>query len=201
MPKKRIALDADGVLLNYNDAYPYVYERAFGRPLPLLRADAYHATNAYGLTLVKGSPEYDRFFASFDENAWATMPVFEGVIEGCHALHDAGYELICVSSMPPEFADARLRNFQLHDLPIAQVIATGRHSGDNPKLTVIEELQPVGFVDDLASNFLGVGSSVHKALVDRKCFDSPNTPEDTRLANTHHPSLKHFCDWWLTNKH
>lgn len=191
-----IALDADGVLLNYNMAFPRVHEKAFGKPLPKVRS-AYHARNVYDLYLPKGTPGHDQFFAHFQDEDWEAMPALEGAVEACHELHDAGYRLVCVSSMPPEFADARRRNFRALGFPIEQLIAVGRHGEGNPKLEVIHELAPVAFVDDLASNFQGVHCGVHKALIEYGHFDSPNQELDPALADSQHGSLWHFAQWWL----
>jgi hypothetical protein len=201
MKKRIFALDADGVLLNYNRAFPGVYQKAFGKPLELIRPDAYHATNAYGLTLAKGTPEYDQFYAHFGYEAWSTMPVYDGVVEACHALHQAGYTLVCVTSMPPEFEQARMENLRAHGLPFEQVIATGRYKGINPKLEVLQQLQPVAFADDLAHNFHGLDGSVHKGLIDYGNYDSPNRTLDLSVADSTHSSLLEFVTWWLANKH
>lgn len=197
--KPCIALDADGVLLNYNAAFPGVHQKAFGRPLPQVRK-AYHARNVYDLVLPKGTPEHDVFFAHFVEEDWRKMPALEGAVEACHALHDAGFRLVCVTSMPPEHAPARVHNFRELGFPIEDVIAVGRHGEGNPKLETIEMLSPMAFVDDLASNFEGLGAHVHKALIEYGHFDSPNLELDPALADSQHASVKQFADWWLQGR-
>lgn len=201
MKKKILAFDADGVLLNYNAAFPRVHQKAFGTPCELVRPDAYHATNAYGLSFVEGSAEQAQFYAHFGQEEWSTMPLFPGVKEACQVLHEAGYEIVCVTSMPTRFADARRENFRLHGLPIERVIATGRYLGDNPKRSHIEELAPVAFVDDLAHNFIGLGPQVHKALIDYRNYDSPNLGRDLSMVDTTHGSLLEFAHWWLMTHH
>lgn len=201
MKKKVLAFDADGVMLNYNEAYPGVYQKAFGKLLELVRPDAYHATNAYGLTLTPGTVEHDQFFAHFGEDAWSTMPLLPGVREACWLLHDAGYEIVCVTSMPTRFQEARRANFLLHELPIDRVIATGRYLGEHPKKAHIDELAPVAFVDDLAHNFIGIGPEVHKALIDYGNYDSPNLGQDLTVADSKHGTLLEFAHWWLKTHH
>jgi phosphoglycolate phosphatase-like HAD superfamily hydrolase len=201
MPKKIFALDGDGVLLNYKAAFPGVFRSAFGQELRLIRPDAYHATTAYGLTLETGTTEHDQFYSHFGDEAWSTMPLLPGVLQACMALHDAGYELVCVTSMPTRFQAARLANFQLHGLPIYRVTATGRYMGENPKLSALLELQPVAFVDDLAYNFHGLDSNIHKALIDYGNFDSPNRGADVTMADTTHGSFVEFVYWWLMTHH
>ncbi len=191
-----IALDADGVLVDYNSSYPPVWHRAFGIVLPKLRA-AYHAANAYGVQMVKGTPEYDKFMETFGDDDWRTMPALPGVPEACHALHDAGFSLVCVTSIPSRFAAARLDNLRALELPIDRVVAVGHSDTCNPKLQVLQELGAVAFADDLASNFEGVEPKTHKALIDYGHFDSPNLTLDTSLADSRHGSLLAFAKWWL----
>lgn len=201
MKKKIFALDADGVLLNYKAAFPGVFLKAFGKALALVRPDAYHATTAYGLTLMPGTAEHDQFFAHFDVEAWSTMPLLPGVREACQALHEADYELVCVTSMPTRFEAARLANFRSHGLPIDRVVATGRYMGENPKRSHIEALGPVAFADDLAHNFLGLGPEIHKALIDYGNFDSPNRGADVSMVDSTHGSFVEFVHWWLMTHH
>jgi phosphoglycolate phosphatase-like HAD superfamily hydrolase len=196
MKRRVIAIDADGVLVNYNASYPPVWQRAFGQILTLQRK-AYHAANAYGVQLVKGTPEYERFLATFGDEDWRAMPALDGVWEACHLLHDAGYSLVCVTSIPSRFTGPREDNLRRLDLPFDRVIAVGHSDTHNPKLSVIQELQPEAFVDDLASNFYGVGPDVHKSLIDYGHFDSPNLELDLGAVDSQHGSLREFTDWWL----
>lgn len=198
--QKIIALDGDGVLVNYNAMFPVVYKKAFGKELPLQNPQAYHAVNAYGLTLPKGTQEHEEFFAHFGESEWESFPLIEGAKEACLALHSAGYKLVVVSSMPSQFREARERNLRNHGLPISEVHATGRVGTNNPKQEVIDQLQPVAFVDDLASNFRGLPPTVHKALVNHDQFDSPNRLMDLAIADTQHECLHSFATWWLSEE-
>lgn len=197
MKSKSIVLDCDGVLLNYNAAYPKVWKKAFGKELLALQPGAYHAFNEYGAAF-EGEGHKQRFFAHFDEDAWSTMPALAGAISACTRLSEAGFQLICVSSMPDAYAKARQKNFQDLGFPIDTVIATGRVPGRNPKLETLRRLAPVAFVDDLADNFHGVDWGMHKALVDYGQADSPNRTIEPILADSTHRSLADFASWWLS---
>jgi beta-phosphoglucomutase-like phosphatase (HAD superfamily) len=68
-----IILDCDGVILNYNRAYPKVWKSAFGVDLELKREGCFHAFNEYDC-LFKSDEEKQQFYAAFTEEHWATMP-------------------------------------------------------------------------------------------------------------------------------
>lgn len=190
-----IALDCDGVLLDYNAAYPGVWRRAFGEELPPRNPACYHAAGAFGVKFT--DPEVKaRFYNHFDEEAWSTMPSLPGALQACHRLVELGFELVCVSSMPSEFAAARLTNLRALEFPIDTVIATGRHAqAANPKLEDLNRLQPVAFVDDLAHNFAGLPPGIHKALIERGHVDSPNLGYASE-HDSQHTSLSDFVDYW-----
>ncbi len=192
---KLIVLDCDGVLLDYNAAYPGVWRRAFGQELPPRNHDCYHAAGAFGIRFTDDRDKA-RFYEHFDEHAWSTMPELPGALQACQRLVELGFELLCLSSMPPEFANARLRNLHALQFPIETVIATGRYGqAENPKLEDLRRLMPVAFVDDLAHNFSGLPAGIHKALIERGHVDSPNLGYASE-HDTQHASLSDFVHYW-----
>ena len=85
------------------------------------------------------------FRRHFDETFWTSVPAIEGAVEACHRLHDAGFDLVCVSALEAEFESARLRNLRDLGFPIERVIATGNAAGErSPKADAITELEPGG---------------------------------------------------------
>src|SRR6185437_7893087 len=90
---KLIAIDADGVLLNYNHTYGKIWHQRFGEVLSVKEKSAYHCTTYYG---VVNPPKKDAFWQTFDEHGWSDMEPMEGAVEACHRLVRAGYHLICV---------------------------------------------------------------------------------------------------------
>ena len=192
-----LALDCDGVLLDFHLGYASAWERAFGYapaerdPLaywPIDRWEVEHLT-----------PERRPLLrAAFDEHFWATLPAIPGAREACVRLHDAGFELVCVSALELEFQDARLRNLRKLGFPIERVIATGNAEGErSPKADAIEVLDPVAFVDDYVLYLRGLPRHVHTALVLRAPNGSPNVGADLALANSVHDDLAGFVDHWL----
>ena len=197
MVRPVIALDADGVLLDFHLGYADAWRRAFGAvprerdPLaywPMDRWDVDRLDDA-------GRAHFRRFF---DETFWATVPAIPGAVEACHRLHEAGFDLVCVSALESAFETARLRNLRDHGFPIERVIATGNAPGQrSPKADAISVLDPEAFVDDYLPYLRGIPPHVHTALVLRAPNGSPNGGDDMRLARSVHDDLDAFAAHWL----
>lgn len=193
-----IALDADGVLLDFHVAYASAWQRVFGTmpaerdPLAYWPIDRWHVE-----TLLP--PRLDTFHAAFDEDFWGTVPLITGAVEACERLQQAGFDLVCVSALPPRYEAARLRNLRAHGFPIERVVATGDHRGPrSPKADAIAELRPQAFVDDYLPYLRGMPAEVHTALVLRAPNGSPNVGGELALAKSVHPDLADFAAHWLS---
>lgn len=198
MPKPLIALDADGVLLDFHLAYAGAWARAFGKAPAERDPLAYWPMDRWKVERLDEKKRV-QFRASFDERFWATVPAIEGALDACHRLHDAGYELVCVSALELEFEAARLRNLKQLGFPIERVIATGNEAVErSPKADAITELRPVAFVDDYLPYMRGVPRDIHTALVLRAPNGSPNVGNELVLAKSVHQDLAGFTEHWLT---
>jgi phosphoglycolate phosphatase-like HAD superfamily hydrolase len=199
MARPLIALDCDGVLLDFHLGYATAWTRAFGKapaerdPLAYWPIDRWHVERLD----VDGRA---RLRAAFDDEFWRTMPPIAGALDACHRLEAAGFDLICVTALDLEFEAARLRNLRDLGFPIERVIATGNAEGPrSPKAEAIEQLKPLAFVDDYAVYFRGLPEEVHKALVLRAPNGSPNVGIDLELAKSVHDDLAAFADHWLAS--
>ncbi len=197
MSRPVIALDADGVLLDYHLAYAAAWQRAFGEypaerdPLAYWPVDRWDVPT---LRLFKRR----RFRAEFGEQFWSTVPAMPGALEACRSLRDAGFELVCVSALEERYEAARLRNLRELGFPIERVIATGhRETVRSPKADAVEALAAEAFVDDYLPYFRGVASSIHTALVLRAPNGSPNEGAEMALASSVHQDLADFARSWL----
>lgn len=197
VPKKRIiALDADGVLLDYNKTAARVWERAFGVYPAMRDPKAYHFRNVYAMDLVDDGMRA-KYYATFARIGWRNMPAMPGAVEACQRLHDMGYELQVVSSMPTAFAAQRRDNLRDLGMPIAGVTATGRaKGGGNPKMAALLDFMPVAFVDDLLCNFEGVHDKMHCALIHWDSVDNPNEAHEHVLKASTHTDMLDFADYW-----
>ncbi len=197
MTKPLIALDADGVLLDFNRAYGSAWQRAFGAHPRERDPMAYWPMDRWDVERLDDVGR-DHFRAHFDELFWSTLHPEPGALDACHRLVNAGFDLVCVSALDSEFEAARLRNLQDHGFPIQRVIATGNAEGPrSPKADAIARLRPTAFVDDYLPYLRGLPPQVHTALVLRAPHGSPNTGEDMRLAHSTHQDLAAFATAWL----
>ncbi len=194
-----IALDADGVLLDYSTAYARAWERAFDWHPVEHDPSAYWPMDRWGVERLVGEP-LERFRACFDTEFWSTIPAIDGAIVGCNALHDAGFRLVCVSALELHHEAARLKNLRAHGFPIERVVATGATvSMCSPKASALAELDPEAFVDDYLPYLRGLKDSVHTALVLRQPRGSPNVGPELASIGSRHVDLLAFARWWLSS--
>jgi phosphoglycolate phosphatase-like HAD superfamily hydrolase len=195
---KLIALDGDGVLLDYHAAYRKAWQRAFGI-LPAIKDPlGYSVLDRFEIPRLDVAGR-SQLRAGMDDEFWATIPALDGAIEACHALVEAGYELICVSAVKEQHRQARLKNIQTLGYPIERVIATP-HTGQgdaSPKAQALEVLKPIAFVDDYAPYLRGIPQDLHAALLLREPNGSPNVGNALQLADSTHTNLAAFAQWWL----
>lgn len=189
--KPIIALDCDGVLLDYNHMFGIVYEKAFGIKPKIINCQAYHATNYYDLSM--NEEEKDIFYSVFDKEGWKEMKALPKAIEAVDKLDELGFEIVCVTAMPCYAQKDRLYNLKNLGFKIDQVIATGGSiDGKNPKKKFIEQLNPIYFVDDLMHNFQEINNETKFVLIEWKTFDNPNDGQDLALAHYKHDNLYNF---------
>jgi phosphoglycolate phosphatase-like HAD superfamily hydrolase len=197
MTRPILALDADGVLVDLHLGYAMAWQRAFGVYPAERDPQAYWPIDRWQVERLDGERRL-QLRAQFDEQFWTSLPAIDGAVQACHRLHDAGFDLVCVTALDAEFEPARLRNLRTLGFPIERVIATGHHEGErSPKADAIEALRPLAFVDDYIVYMRGVPEQVHTALVLRAPNGSPNTGEELALAKSVHQDLAAFADHWL----
>jgi len=197
MHKPVIALDADGVLLDYSAAYAGAWERAFGSRPVERDSTAYWPMDRWAVERLSGA-RLERFRSCFDDSFWSTIPAIRGAVEACNAMHDAGHTLVCVSALDACFEAARLKNLRDLGYPIERVIATSSAAGvESPKAHALRELMPAAFVDDYLPYFRGVPAAVHKALIHRQTSGSPNVGAELSTVVSQHEDLADFATWWL----
>lgn len=192
-----IAIDADGVLLDYNTAYRSAWEKAFGESPILTDVNAYWAFDRWGVRWLDGM-ELSKFQAVFDEEFWSTIPALPNAVKACEDLHAAGYQLVCVSAIESCFESARIQNIQDQGFPIERVICTAKDANNkSPKADALNLLRPVAFVDDFLPYFRGIPNDIHAALVLREPNGSPNVGEELSIIHSQHNDLASFASWWL----
>lgn len=198
MARPVIALDADGVLLDFHLAYAGAWQRAFGHYPAERDAQAYWPIDRWEVPRL-GFFRKRRFKAAFDEQFWSGVPAIEGALEACHRLHEAGFDLVCISALEERFEAARSRNLRELGFPIGRVIATGhRETSRSPKADAVEAVGAEAFVDDYLPYFRGIPERVHAALILRAPNGTPNVGPDLAWVSSSHQNLAAFADHWLS---
>jgi len=193
---KIIALDGDGVLLDYCTAYARAWEQAFGETVVLKNPQAYWPIERWGVRQLIGD-ELAKFRGQMDETFWSTIPAIEGALEACVQLHATGHRLVCVTALAKRYASARMRNLVDLGFPIDEVITTDADAYlESPKAAILNALAPVAFVDDYAPYMVGIGSTIHKALIVRDPEGSPNFGAALDSADSVHADLAAFAEFW-----
>jgi phosphoglycolate phosphatase-like HAD superfamily hydrolase len=198
MTRPILAIDADGVLVDLHIGYARAWRQAFGvtpaerDPLAYWPADRWEVEHLDAERRLQLRAQFER------PEMWESLPAIAGAVEACHRLHDAGYELVCVTALEARFQAARQNNLKALGFPIRSVVATGHAEGDrSPKADAIAALRPVAFVDDYIAYLRGMPTEVHCALVLRAPNGSPNVGDELKLARSVHQDLAGFADHWL----
>lgn len=198
MTRPILALDADGVLVDLHIGYARAWQRAFGITPAERDPLAYWPMDRWDVGRVDVEQRLLLREQFQHPELWENLPAIAGAVDACHRLHDAGYELVCVTALDERFQLARLRNLKALGFPIRRVIATGHAEGErSPKADAIAALRPVAFVDDYIAYMRGVPTEVHTALVLRAPNGSPNVGDELKLARSMHQDLADFTDHWL----
>jgi phosphoglycolate phosphatase-like HAD superfamily hydrolase len=193
-----IALDADGVLLDYHSAYQHAWGKAFGQIPALKDPKAYWPIDRWHVKKLTGD-ELSHFRIFFDENFWNSIPPIQGAIDACKRLYDGGYELVCVSAVESQFEAARSENLRSLGFPISRMLATSNDESENsPKAKTLHTIAPVAFVDDYLPYHRGINSKIHRALILREPNGSPNVGVELEIVDSQHANLAQFTDWWLS---
>jgi phosphoglycolate phosphatase-like HAD superfamily hydrolase len=202
MGKKIIALDADGVLLDYNLAYAGAWQRAFGQYPSEKEPSAYWAIDRWNVARLVDE-DLAKFKRCFDELFWSSIPALGGALEACKSLDAAGFELVCVTALAAEFGVARQENLLRLGFPIHKVYTANTDCTDrSPKADVLNALKPVAFVDDYLPFLRGIDNGIHSALIHRSATKSPNTGEFVCAVASQHDDLGEFARFWLAkNNH
>jgi len=195
--KPVIALDCDGVLLDYNLAYAKVWSRFTRKSPKEIDPQAYWHTDRWNVRQLSGE-HLAHFRAFFDADFWSSIPPIQGAAEACKRLHEHGYELVCVTALNKTLADARLKNLRDHGFPIEKVHAVDAGQS-SPKKAIVHEINPVAFVDDFLPYFHGIDRGIHTALILREPNGSPNTGPGLDAVNSTHENLAAFAQWWLAS--
>lgn len=172
-----IAVDVDGVILNYQLAW--IKERNKFLKLNTAiekKGNYFHAHSCYGVPAFDSVQRKNFYKYTHASRFWANMPAIEGVIDELNkACLELDLQLVCITSMPKSYEGQRVENLLKLGLNFSKVIATSRRGSENPKKSFLQEIKPIAFIDDLRKNFEDVGADIcTRVLLNAGYLDNPN---------------------------
>lgn len=139
------ALDADGVLLDFNGGFLQVAQEVLGRPLRQL-SNAYRMSPRYGITQAERNQVWLEMI--HHPSGWRNLPPIPGAIEAVARLRAWGLRIQVVTAIPTALIDLRMANFEQHGLVIDGIDCVGDAPSKRPFLI---PRRPLMFVDDRLS--------------------------------------------------
>lgn len=187
-----VALDADGVLLDFDAPLPSWLEQRFGSPHPVRDPQAYRISRRYGLSESQSDRAWE--FLVKDEAFWSTLPALPGAVAAVHALQQAGKRVVVVTGILPQLEAWRLANLHAHGIEVEAVECVGL--GTACKNEALMRWRPAAFVDDRLFN-------LHKAafIPDRVWIDCDQDQDGHVVDDTiiHATRLESWVSHWLTH--
>ena len=142
-PRCTVALDCDGVILDFLSHFKTIAKYALGREM-IDHSNVYDLGVRFGLT----PDERARVMHVFDqEGGWGNLPDLDGAIEGARELQDAGHRVIVVTAIDEKYRQARLFNFASLGFNPDAMYCVGTQAG-HTKSDAYRLEQPHAIVDD-----------------------------------------------------
>ncbi len=182
---KLCVLDADGVLLNYHQAFKETYEKMFERQCHVVSPTSYLSLKYFGLPDFS-EEEMTKFKKEFIQQ-WNSMMALEGANEAISILKEKNYKIIVLTAIPEEHVQAREENFKKLKMNIDAVIASPVKKKDvNPKKEYLDVLQPHFFVDDYIENFKQLSMNGKKVLIQKNHHDIDDYQQKIKKYEINH---------------
>lgn len=186
---KVIALDVDGVLLNFTPAFDIAAEIVLGRKLPInkdeYQMDHYHLAKRIGAT----NEDVEKIFTYMIETRmYSNLEPLEGVKEALQAIREAGFKICLVTALAEEAKEQRLENLKNKlDFVPDEIHCVGMGLSKADKL---RQVKPDVFADDRLQYLECAPEIYHLVWVDQK--ESQDNKDS--MVDVHVHSLKEWTD-------
>lgn len=193
-----IAIDIDGVTLDYKAAYARKWQKAFGKMPRIKNQKAHRIWEYYDIPFLTDPNEIAKLEASGDDDFWRTMPPMQSAVSAVRLIRSFGYKTISVSAAPIHQAENRAFNLARHGFEFDDVICIQIPGAISPKTEVINKVQPAYFVDDYINYFHGIDRSVKKVLINEP-ENHPSEHVSIAEMDLIFPGLFAFALWLRDN--
>lgn len=164
---KKIALDVDGVLLDFMPAFDKAAKELLGKDLPLnkdeYQLDHYHLGKRINATdeEVKNILQH-----MIDTRVYASLEPLPGAKEALIAIKEAGFDICVVTALPEMAKIMRLENLKEKlDFEPSAIHCVGMGMSKSDKL---KEVKPDVFIDDRIDYLSSAPFIYHLAWVDQR---------------------------------
>lgn len=157
-----IALDVDGVLLDYADALDRFMAEKFPEWFKGPKTDIYELHKRYDIP-----PMYMHAIADLfaESERFHTLAPYKNAIPNVRKLYEAGHRIVAVTACLDSEITKRLRydNLKMHfGNAISEIHYVGVHGS---KSDILHKIKPDVFVDDLINHLNGAPESTSKYLM------------------------------------
>lgn len=191
-----VVSDVDGVVLDFYRGAARVLEGMLGRRM--VKVDDRPATKyRYGLT----DEQYQqmRVVMRTHPHGWGNLPVLPGAVEAIHRLNRAGHPVTFLSSCGQSLYDLRRANLDRIGLAHCELICV-EDKDKNAKGEVLDQLQPIAFIDDHMKMLIQATQVPHRVWIDHGC-SLETDPQGRPWIETHRvhqtPSLAAWVEGWV----
>ncbi len=190
MQKRRIALDVDGVMVDFLPGFEKAFEKVLGRPAIRVR-NAWALEDAYNAT----SEEIEAVWQGIaDMHIYRELAPLPGAIDALHLLQEEGYELHAVTAIQHRFEADRRDNLRALGFRSSFIHPVG----DLPKTPVLRQIQPLWFADDQVKHLHAAPFVPHRVWIHST---DEQFPEEAGEHTHEARSLLEFVEHWLDDEH
>lgn len=184
-----VALDCDGVLLDFLAKFQEIGTYALGRPLKEVE-NAYDLSKRYGLTDLEHKHVHKVFV---QENGWSSLPPLPGAIDAARELQDAGHRVIVVTAIDEVFKTRRMDNFKKYGFVPDAIYCVGAGSGHTKGEAYTAE-QPHAIVDDRLV-YLKEAQTLIKSHQPELVWINDTIPQHGHLPDFVHHEIEALHHW------
>lgn len=184
-----VALDCDGVLLDFVSHFKNIGHAALGRPLEDL-CNVYDLTKRFGLS----NDERSKIMNLLNtDSGWSDLPDLPGAISSAISLQEAGHRVIVVTAIDEAHKMSRLFNLATYGFRPDEIYCIGSHSG-HTKADVYKEEQPHAVVDDRLVYLNEAKTTIVRQEVEL-VWVNDEIPQDGLTPDFVHHEVSAFSNW------
>ena len=168
---KKIVLDCDGVILDYNHTWGKILSKFLNKQIDAKNI-AFHASNVFDYHLA--DHEKNEFYELFHNHGWIDMQPIENSLKAIKLLEEKKFDIHIVTSIPEKANYLRKTNLTNLGVSFSSLHTVGYNANINSKKDIVNLINPDFFLDDLIMNFEGINEDINCILIDNNTYDNPN---------------------------